>query len=81
MVLFEVRQLVKSINKQWLECVYKSPPSNDESMYRLSEGIYLNAIKQNPNEYFELVKITTEEDCIFHVKNKSTVQHTDKSAT
>jgi len=55
---FEIRQQVKTVGRSWLETIYK------EQSLRMLEMIYEGLVKNNPDEYFELVQVTHNEKCL-----------------
>ena len=55
---FEVRQQVRTVNKRWLETVFSST-SERVAMYS-----YHRLVAENPHDYFEIVNVTIEEDCL-----------------
>ena len=58
MILFEVRQQVRTINKRWCEVVYSG------AYERPARATYEQCKADFPNGYFELVKVETIEDCL-----------------
>lgn len=63
MVKYEVRQEVRNINKSWLEVVFTT------EFERVARSTYERCCTDHPNTCFELVKITTEIDCLAFVKS------------
>jgi len=55
---FEIRQQVKTVGRSWLETIYK------EQSLRMLEMLYEGLVKNNPDEYFELVQVTHNEKCL-----------------
>jgi hypothetical protein len=55
---YEIRQQVKTINKNWLEVIFKCDSE------RVALCSYDKIINENPNQYFELVLVNITEDCI-----------------
>jgi len=55
---FEIRQQVKTVEKSWLETIHSS------QSHRVLKMTYDNLVKNNPNEYFELVKVVHDEICL-----------------
>ncbi len=55
---YEVRQQVRTVNKRWLETV------SSTTVERVAMDDYHRLIRENPNDYFEIVKVTHEEDCL-----------------
>jgi len=59
-VRYEVRQLVSSIRKRWLETVAEAPAS------RVMEAEFRRLHAEHPDEYFELVRVAHDEHCLLH---------------
>lgn len=59
-VTWEVRQQVKTSKKSWLESVYSSEYA------RPAEHAYFGLCRENPDDYFELVRVTHDEECLHH---------------
>lgn len=57
-VFYEIRQRVDTINKSWLETVYKS---NDRRVAQLS---FYEIRSFFPNAYIELIEISHSEKCL-----------------
>lgn len=55
---YEIRQQVKTVEKRWLETVYKGP------ILRVLEITYDELVKDNPDDYFEIVQVTHDEKCL-----------------
>ena len=55
---FEIKQRVDTCNKAWLETVYRT---ESERVAKLS---FDEIQRDNPDSYFELIKITHEEQCL-----------------
>jgi len=55
---YEIRQQVGTVNKKWLEVVDR--PRSD----RLARLDYERMVAANPQDYFELVKVTHTEQCL-----------------
>lgn len=56
--LFKIRQQVRTVNKAWNEEIFSY------FYERPARDCYDRLIKDHPNEYFELVKVVTEEECL-----------------
>lgn len=55
---YEIRQQVSTVSKNWLEVI-------DQSEYlRGLQLNYDNLVASRPNEYFEPVKVTRDEECL-----------------
>lgn len=64
---FEIRQQVKTVRRRWLELVTKS--GNE----RIMRSDYERLAASYPDEYFELVRIETSEECLaFTPKHEQT---------
>lgn len=57
-ITFEIRQLVRSARGQWLE-VIERPPNE-----RLGFVSYEHLTMLHPEDYFELVKVIRDEECL-----------------
>lgn len=57
---FEVRQLVRSANGNRLERVYES------TFERVAGASYDSFVRDHPSEYFELVRVRHDEECMQH---------------
>jgi hypothetical protein len=55
---FEIRQEVKTVEKSWLETIHTS------GSLRILEMTYGDLVKNNPDDYFELVRVFKEEKCL-----------------
>ena len=55
---YEIRQQVKTVEKRWLETIHKSLSFNG------MKPTYDRLIKENPEDYFELIKVTHNEECL-----------------
>jgi hypothetical protein len=55
---YQIRQQVKTINKNWLEIVWKTKSE------RVALLEFERIVNQNPDDYFELVFVDITEDCI-----------------
>ena len=55
---FEIRQQVKTVAKRWLETIHTS------ASLRVLEMTYWDLVKNNPDDYFELVQIFKDEKCL-----------------
>lgn len=63
---YEVRQLVRSANGNHLERVY-------ESQFERVAGVsYDSFVLAHPSEYFELVRVRHDEECMEHNGKPST---------
>lgn len=60
-VRYEVRQLVRSVHKRWLETVAEAPGE------RVMESEFRRLHAEHPGEYFELVRVAQDERCLLHV--------------
>ena len=60
--LFEVRQQLRTVNRRWLETVYSNTSE------RVARGTYDSFVKENPQDYFELVKVERNEECLAFTK-------------
>jgi len=63
MTKFEIRQFVRTTRKGWLEVV------SETEIERLAVQEYERMKAENPGEYFELVRITHDEDCMAFTPN------------
>ncbi len=61
-VRYIVKQMIGTVNKRFLEEVYSSPSE------RMSSFSYDEFIKNNPGDYFELIKDTHTEECLRFTK-------------
>lgn len=59
-VVYEVRQQVRTVRKNWLETVF------DSTFERPAKDEYDRLVQQNPSEYFELVRLSAAEECLAH---------------
>jgi len=59
---FELRQLVKRIDKNRLEMIFDTP------CLRTAQIGYESACKDHPGEYFELVRVRLDEECLDYTK-------------
>lgn len=57
--LYEVRQLVRTVKRNWLETIYSSTSD------RVAVNAYNTYVAENPKDYFEIVKVTRDEACLF----------------
>lgn len=57
-ILFKIRQQVRNVNEARLEEVFSLEYENS------ARNRYNGMVKYHPNEYFELVKVVTEEECL-----------------
>ena len=64
-IRFEIRQLVRSARGQWLE-VIERPPNE-----RLALVSYEHLTMLHPLDYFEVVKVTTDEECLDFTPHKA----------
>jgi len=55
---FLIKQMVSTIQKRWLEVIYET-----ESQ-RVALDVYEGFLRDNPKEYFELVKTESREVCM-----------------
>lgn len=55
---YEIRQQVKTVNKIWLETIFST------QCERVARASYEDLVKDNPLEYFELLKIENTEECL-----------------
>ena len=60
-VRYEIRQLVSSVNRRWLEKVGESPSE------RVMETEFQRLHAEHPDQYFELVHVGQVEHCLLHV--------------
>jgi hypothetical protein len=58
MYKYEIRQLVKTIHRSWLEVVWKTESE------RVALCEYEKIVNEFPDDYFELVFVDITEDCI-----------------
>lgn len=58
MIRFEIRQQVRTVQKTWLEVIATSESE------RVARCDYERFVAENPNGYFELVKVEIVEDCL-----------------
>jgi len=59
---FEIKQQVKTIEKSWLETIATS------QSLRVIEIDYERIVKNNPSDYFELIKTVKTEECLAYTK-------------
>lgn len=59
-ITFEIRQSVSDINSRWMRKVHEYPELHERSA-RLD---YQSIVNKHPNEYFELVKVVSHEECL-----------------
>lgn len=64
MTKFEVRQQVRTVGRRWLETVYTSESD------RVARLAYDRFVQEYPGEYFELVKVTRDEECLAFTPKK-----------
>ncbi len=55
---YEIWQQVKTVNKNWLETIFFTQSE------RVARTSYKDLVKDNPLEYFELLKIENTEECL-----------------
>ncbi len=55
---YEIRQRVDTVNKGWLETIYKSESE------RVAKEAFDETQRDHPEAYFELIKVTHNEDCL-----------------
>ena len=58
MVTYEIRQAVRTVRKYWHIVVYSS------EIERVARMSYDEFIKNNPEEYFELIRVEHTESCL-----------------
>jgi hypothetical protein len=58
MYKYEIRQQVKTIQRSWLEVVWRTESK------RVALNEYERIVNENPGDYFELVFVDITEDCI-----------------
>lgn len=56
--IYQVKQQVHSVNKSWMVILSESP------LERVSKLYFDELVKEHPGVYFELIKITTSEECL-----------------
>jgi hypothetical protein len=61
---FEIRQQVRTVEKRWMETIHK------EQSLRMLEMIYEGLVKNNPDDYFELVQVNNSEKCLAYTPIK-----------
>lgn len=59
---YEIRQQVGTVKSKWLEVINKGRTS--EAIERIAKKEYQALVKGHPKEYFELVKVTRDEECL-----------------
>lgn len=64
---FEIRQQVKTVEKRWLETIHKSTSFNS------MKPTYDRLVKENPDDYFEFIKVTHNEECLHFTWRESTL--------
>lgn len=57
---YEVRQFLRSVVKGQMEVVCKT------NYERLARSHYDSYVRENTNEYFELVRVEHKEECLLH---------------
>lgn len=62
--VFQIKQQVCTVNKCWLEVIATS------QFERTARMDYEGLVKEYPEKYFELVKVTTIEECLDFTPNK-----------
>jgi len=55
---YEIRQRVDTVNKGWLETIYKSDSE------RITKIAFDEIQRDHPDAYFELIKVTHNADCL-----------------
>lgn len=55
---YEIRQSVYCVNKRWHETVYST------QVERMARRSFEEMVIDNPNDYFELVKVEHSETCL-----------------
>lgn len=58
MIRFEIRQQVRTVQKSWLEVI------STTEIERVARCDYERFVAENPDGYFELVKVELNEDCL-----------------
>ncbi len=62
-IKYEVRQLVGNIKGKRLEVVYTT------EVERVAKMSYKGVVEENPDEYFELIKVEHKEECLEFTPN------------
>lgn len=60
MTKYEIRQQVRTVPRSWLEVIAEGP------FERPLRNEFERLVRENPNEYFELVEVTASETCLKH---------------
>ena len=55
---YEVRQYIKTVVKAWFVVVFES------EVERIAANAYAECKEANPAEYFELIRVDHEEECL-----------------
>lgn len=55
---FEIRQQVETVEKKWLEVIHSG------ASHRVMVFTYHNLIAENPDKYFEFVRVVKTEECL-----------------